>query len=39
MLIWDNLNVHLRTELRDFTGAQAWLRVFRLPAYAPTSTP
>ena len=39
MLIWDNLNVHLRAELRDFTGTQAWLRVFRLPAYAPDLNP
>src|SRR5215472_17306563 len=33
------LHVHLRAELRDFTGAQAWLRVFRLPAYAPDLNP
>src|SRR2546430_7720165 len=39
VLIWDNLNVHLRAELRAFTGAQAWLRVFRLPAYAPDLNP
>lgn len=31
VLVWDNLNVHLRAS----TEAQAWLRVFRLPAYAP----
>jgi len=31
--------VHLRAELRAFTGAQAWLRVFRLPAYAPDLNP
>ena len=37
--IWDNLNVHLRAELRAFTGAQAWLCVFRLPAYAPDLNP
>ena len=35
VLVRDNLNVHLDAELRAFTGAQAWLRVFRLPAYAP----
>jgi len=28
VLIWDNLNVHKRAELRAFTGAQPWLRVF-----------
>ena len=39
VLIWDNLNVHLKAELRAFTGAQAWLRVFRLPAYAPDLNP
>jgi len=27
--------MHLRAELRAFTGARAWLRVFWLPAYAP----
>ena len=31
--------MHLRAELRAFTGAQAWLRVFRLPAYAPDLNP
>jgi hypothetical protein len=39
VLVWDNLNVHWRAELRAFTGAQAWLRVFRLPAYAPDLNP
>src|SRR5438445_237104 len=35
VLVWDNLNVHRRAELRAFTDAQAWLRVFRLPAATP----
>jgi DDE superfamily endonuclease len=39
VLIWDNLNVHRRAELRAFTEAQAWLRVFRLPAYTPDLNP
>jgi hypothetical protein len=39
VLIWDNFNVHLKAELRAFTDAQAWLRVFRLPAYAPDLNP
>ena len=39
MLIWDNLNVHLHAELRAFTGAQEWLRVFQLPSYAPDLNP
>jgi transposase len=39
VLIWDNLNVHLRAELRAFTSAQPWLRVFQLPSYAPDLNP
>src|SRR5205809_118433 len=39
VLVWDNLNVHRRAEWRAFTDAQAWLRVFRLPAYAPDLNP
>ena len=39
VLIWDNLPVHLRAELRAFTAAQPWLRVFQLPSYAPGLNP
>jgi putative transposase len=39
VLVWDNLPVHRGPELRAFTIAQAWLRVFRLPAYAPDLNP
>ena len=39
VLIWDNLPVHLRKELRAFTAAQPWLRVFQLPSYAPDLNP
>jgi hypothetical protein len=39
VLIWDNLNVHLRAELRAFTAAQAWPEVFQLPSYAPDLNP
>jgi hypothetical protein len=39
LLIWDNLNVHLRAELRAFTSAQPWLEVFQLPSYAPDLNP
>jgi transposase len=39
VLIWDNLNVHLRAELRAFTTAQPWLEVFQLPSYAPDLNP
>jgi hypothetical protein len=37
---WDNLNVHLAPQLTDFiTENKAWLRVYRLPAYAPELNP
>lgn len=39
VLIWDNLPVHLRKELRAFTSVQPWLRVFQLPSYAPDLNP
>jgi hypothetical protein len=39
VLAWDNLPVHLRAELRAFTSAQPWLRVFQLPSYAPDLSP
>jgi transposase len=39
VLVWDNLNVHLRAELRAFTSAQAGLRVFQLPSYTPDLNP
>ncbi len=39
VLVWDSLPVHLRAELRAFTTARPWLRVFRLPAYAPDLNP
>jgi DDE superfamily endonuclease len=33
---WDNLNVHLAPQLAEsVAGNKAWLRVYRLPAYAP----
>jgi transposase len=38
VLIRDNLNVRLKAELRAFTSAQPWLRVFQLPSCAPAST-
>ena len=38
--VWDNLNIHLAPELADFaTENKAWLRVYRLPAYAPDLNP
>ena len=39
VLVWDNLNVHLHAQLRSFTSAQEWLRVFQLPSYAPDLNP
>ena len=37
---WDNLNIHLAPELADFAEEnKAWLRVYRLPAYAPDLNP
>ncbi len=37
---WDNLNVHLAPELAGFAAEnQAWLRIYRLPAYAPDLNP
>jgi hypothetical protein len=38
--VWDNLNIHLTPELADFaTENEAWLRVYRLPAYASDLNP
>jgi DDE superfamily endonuclease len=37
---WDNLNVHLAPELADFAAEnEAWLRVYRMPAYASELNP
>jgi hypothetical protein len=37
---WDNLNIHLAPELADFAAQnKEWLRVCRLPAYAPDLNP
>ena len=37
---WDNLNIHLAPELAEFAAEnEAWLRVYRLPAYAPDLNP
>nr|BFE88190.1 hypothetical protein GCM10020093_107910 [Planobispora longispora] len=40
VLIWDNLNRHTCSEMRQFIAASAdWLRVVQLPAYAPELNP
>jgi transposase len=37
---WDNLNTHLGPELAGFAEQnKAWLRVYRMPAYAPDLNP
>jgi hypothetical protein len=37
---WDNLNIHLAPELADFAREnKEWLRIYRLPAYAPDTNP
>ena len=38
--VWDNLNIHLAPELADFAGQNRdWLRIYRMPAYAPELNP
>lgn len=39
VLIWDNLNVHLSTEMRALVTGRHWLHVIQLPAYAPDLNP
>jgi transposase len=39
VLVWDNLNVHLRKELSAFITARPWLEVFQLPSYTPDLNP
>jgi transposase len=37
---WDNLNIHLAPELAAFaTENKDWLRIYRMPAYAPELNP
>jgi hypothetical protein len=38
--VWDNLNIHLAAELAGFAQEnEAWLRIYRLPAYTPDLNP
>jgi hypothetical protein len=38
--VWDNLNIHLAPDLADFAAENGeWLRICRLPAYAPDLNP
>jgi hypothetical protein len=39
VLVWDNLNVHLQAQMRQFIEVTPWLRVFYLPTYAPELNP
>jgi transposase len=40
VLVWDNLNVHTSALMHDFVrDHRDWLRVVRLPAYAPELNP
>ena len=35
VLVWDNLNTHVSQAMAEVVAARPWLRVFRLPPYAP----
>lgn len=39
LLIWDNLNTHVDTVMRELIAARPWLTVHRLPSYAPDLNP
>jgi putative transposase len=39
VLVWDNLNTHISAATRQLIDARDWLRVIRLPAYAPDLNP
>ena len=39
VLIWDNLNVHVSTVIRDLVARRDWLHVIQLPAYCPDLNP
>jgi hypothetical protein len=39
VLVWDNDRRHLSAAMRTEIESRAWLRVFRLPAYAPELNP
>ncbi|MET8676065.1 transposase [Streptomyces sp. NPDC004647] len=39
VLIWDNLNTHLTSGMREFVAARDWLTVYQLPSYAPDLNP
>ena len=39
VLVWDNLNVHKASDLREWAAAQDWLTIHYLPPYAPDLNP
>ncbi|WP_372412272.1 transposase [Streptomyces luteireticuli] len=39
LLVWDNLNTHLASGMRQFIAEHDWLTVLQLPAYAPDLNP
>jgi putative transposase len=39
VVVWDGLNTHTSTVMRQFINAHDWLTVVRLPAYAPELNP
>ncbi len=39
LVIWDNLNVHRCSRLREYAVERDWLTVVQLPSYAPDLNP
>ncbi|MBH1937564.1 transposase [Streptomyces sp. AV19] len=39
VLVWDNLNRHVSTRMKQLTEQRPWLTVYQLPAYAPEFNP
>lgn len=39
VLVWDNLNVHLATGIKEFITGRSWLTVYQLPSYASDLNP
>ncbi|PBD02403.1 putative transposase [Streptomyces sp. Ag82_O1-15] len=39
VLIWDNLNTHRASGMRDYAAAHDWLTILQLPSYAPDLNP
>ncbi|MFD5268844.1 transposase [Streptomyces sp. NPDC058335] len=39
VVIWDNLNVHRYSRLREYAAEHDWLTIVQLPSYAPDLNP